>query len=70
MTTSRQIFAFNSKTNGNKAPAIAWSKDSTYLAIGTDNRMIYIVDKRGKIIIERDLDVKSRIIMVDWDHEN
>jgi hypothetical protein len=51
MTTSRQIFSFTSKTNGNKAPAISWSKDSTYLAIGTDNKMIYIVDKRGKIII-------------------
>jgi hypothetical protein len=51
MTTSKQIFAFNSKTNGSKAPAISWSKDSSYLAVGTDNKMIYIVDKRGKVII-------------------
>jgi hypothetical protein len=53
MTTSKQIFAFNSKTIGNKTPAISWSKDSAYLAFGTDNKMIYIVDKRGKVIAEK-----------------
>ena len=35
MTTSKQIFAINAKTNGSKAPAFAWSKDSSYLAVGT-----------------------------------
>lgn len=50
MSTSKQVFAFNSKTNGSKPPSIAWSKDSAYLAIGTENRMVYIVDKRGKVL--------------------
>lgn len=53
MSTSKQVFAFNSKNNGNKPPAIAWSKDSAYLAIGTENRSVYIVDKRGKVIAEK-----------------
>ncbi len=51
MSTSKQIFSFNSKTNGSKAPATAWSKDSAYLAIGTENKSVYIVDKRGKVLI-------------------
>jgi hypothetical protein len=50
MSTSKQVFSFNSKTNGGKAPAMAWSKDSAYLAIGTENRSVYIVDKRGKLL--------------------
>lgn len=53
MSTSKQIFAFNSKTNGSKAPATSWSKDSAYLAIGTENRSVYIVDKRGKVLAEK-----------------
>lgn len=51
MSTSKQIFSFNSKTNGSKSPAIAWSKDSAYLAVGTENKSVYIVDKRGKVLI-------------------
>jgi hypothetical protein len=35
MSTSKQIFGFNQKTNGSKPPVTAWSKDSSYLAVGT-----------------------------------
>lgn len=49
MSTSKQVFAFNSKTNGSKPPATAWSKDSAHLAVGTENKVVYIVDKRGKV---------------------
>ena len=52
MTTSKQIFSFPSKTNGSK-PVISWSKDSTYLAIGTENKYVYISDKRGKLLAEK-----------------
>lgn len=70
MSTSKQIFAFNPKTNGSKAPATAWSKDSAYLAVGTENRSVYIVDKRGKVIAEKELESKGRVAMLDWDNEN
>lgn len=50
MTTSKQIFSFGQKTNGTKPPAIAWSHDSSYLAIGTDHKYAYIIDKRGKVV--------------------
>ena len=52
-STSKQIFNYSSKTNGSKAPAFAWSKDSSYLAVGSDNRYVYIIDKRGKILAEK-----------------
>lgn len=53
MTTSKQIFGFNQKLNGTKAPVLVWSKDSSYLAIGTAQKYIYIVDKRGKTLVEK-----------------
>lgn len=70
MSTSKQVFAYNSKTNGSKAPAFSWSKDSSYLAIGTDNKLVYIVDKKGKMLAQRELSSKGRVIMLDWDYEN
>ena len=69
MTTSKQIFAFPTKTNGSK-PSIAWSKDSAYLAVGTENRYVYISDKRGKLLAEKELPVKGKVLMLDWDNEN
>lgn len=68
MSTSKQLFAFNSKTNGNKPPVFSWSQDSSYLAVGTDNKLVYILDKRGKIILENVLESKGRVIMIDWDN--
>ena len=53
MTTSKQIFSFNQKVNGSKAPVVAWSKDSSYLAVGTDHKYVYIVDKRGKFLSKK-----------------
>jgi hypothetical protein len=53
MSTSKQVFAFNQQTNGNKAPVICWSQDSAYLAVGTENRYIYIIDKRGKMTADK-----------------
>ena len=52
MTTSKQVFNFNQKFNGNKAPVFAWSKDSSYLAVGTGQKYVYVVDKRGKVLVE------------------
>jgi len=50
MTTSKQIFNFNQKSNGSKPPVLSWSKDSSYLAVGTERNFVYIVDKRGKVL--------------------
>lgn len=69
MTTSKQIFSFNQKQNGNKAPVMAWSKDSSYLAIGTCNRYVYIVDKRGKTLVEKELPLNKAVTGLDWDYE-
>ena len=52
-STSKQIFSFPQKTHGSKATVSAWSRDSAYLAIGTDNRYVYIIDKRGKHVAEK-----------------
>ena len=69
MTTSKQIFSFNQKFNGNRAPVFAWSKDSSYLAVGTSQKYIYIVDKRGKVLIEKELPARGAVIALDWDYE-
>lgn len=69
MTTSKQIFTFPQKVNGSQAPAIAWSKDGSYLAIGTDHRYVYIVDKRGKMLFDKELPIKGAVEMLDWDNE-
>lgn len=69
MSTSKQIFSFNQKNNGSRAPAFAWSKDSSYLAIGTAQRYIYIIDKRGKVLVDKELPVKGAVVALDWDHE-
>lgn len=61
MTTSKQIFFFNQKNNGSRAPVISWSQDSTYLAVGTENRFVYITDKRGKVLAEKEMPYKGRI---------
>jgi len=53
MTTSKQIFAYDPRFNGSKAPVFCWSQDSSYCAIGTENKYVYIVDKRGKRIAEK-----------------
>ena len=68
MTTSKQVFSFNQKYNGNKNPAFSWSKDSSYLAIGTSNKYIYIVDKRGKMLAEKEIPIKGPVIALDWDY--
>jgi hypothetical protein len=69
MTTSKQIFTFNQKVNGSQAPCMAWSKDSSYLAVGTDHKYVYIVDKRGKVLVEKELPNKGAVVMLDWDNE-
>ena len=35
-----------------------------------DNRVVYIIDKRGKQIQETVLPTKARIIGIDWDKDN
>ncbi len=50
MTTSKQVFLFDQKVNGYKAPIFSWSQDGNYCAIGTQNRYIYIIDKKGKMM--------------------
>lgn len=52
MTTSKQIFTFPAKNNGSK-PTFAWSKDSNYIAVGTENKYVYVSDKRGKVVAEK-----------------
>lgn len=69
MSTSKQIFSFNQKHNGSRAPVFAWSKDSSYLAIGTAQKYVYIVDKRGKVLVEKELPVKGAVVGLDWDYE-
>jgi hypothetical protein len=51
MTTSKQIFSFGQKVNGSHPPVVSWSNDSAYLAVGTDRKYVYIVDKRGKVLV-------------------
>ena len=68
MTTSKQIFSFNQKFNGNRAPVFSWSKDSSYCAIGTANKYIYIVDKRGKVLVEKELPNRGAVTSLDWDY--
>ena len=68
MTTSKQVFTFDQKINGYKAPVFCWSQDSSYCIIGTENRYVYIIDKRGKTIAEKELPTKGKIEMMDWDH--
>lgn len=53
MTTSKQIFSFGQKFNGGHAPVTSWSHDSAYLAVGTERKYVYIVDKRGKVLVEK-----------------
>lgn len=53
MSTSKQVFCFDQKINGSKAPVFSWSLDSSYCAIGTENRYVYIIDKRGKRLAEK-----------------
>ena len=69
-STSKQIFSLPSTANGSKPPVTSWSKDCSYLAVGTDNRLVYIVDKRGKKLIDKEFPSKGRVVMMDWDHEN
>lgn len=61
MTTSKSIFAFGQRENGRHAPVYNWSSDSAYLAIGTELKHVYIVDKRGKVLVEREFQVSGRI---------
>lgn len=70
MSTSKQVFSFLQKVNGSRAPVIAWSQDSSYLAVGTENKYVYVVDKRGKVVGEIELPVKGKVIAIDWDSEN
>lgn len=53
MSTAKQIFSFTQKVNGTSPPVVSWSHDSSYLAVGTDRKYIYIVDKRGKVLVEK-----------------
>ncbi len=53
MSTAKQIFCLDPKSNGTKAPVFCWSNDSAYCAVGTDNRYVYILDKRGKRLAEK-----------------
>lgn len=68
MTTSKQIFCFNQQHNGQRAPVFCWSKDSSYLAVGTAQKYIYIVDKRGKVLVEKELPAKGPVVALDWDY--
>lgn len=53
MTTSKLVFSFDQKINGSKAPVFAWSQDGNYCAIGTENKYIYVIDKKGKRLAEK-----------------
>lgn len=70
MSTSKQIFSFGQKTNGSRPPVVAWSHDSSYLAIGTEKKYVYIVDKRGKVLIDKELPNNGRVEALDWDNED
>lgn len=70
MSTSKQIFNFNQKNNGSKAPVTSWSKDSSYLAIGNERNFVYIIDKRGKVLVEKELPMRGRVAQLDWDNED
>ena len=69
MTTSKQVFSFNQKFNGSKSPVFCWSKDSSYLAVGTCQKYVYILDKRGKVLVEKELQVRGPVVALDWDYE-
>ena len=70
MTTSRQIFSYNQRTNGSRAPVTAWSNDSTWLAVGNEHNYIYVLDKRGKLVAEKELPLRGRVEAIDWDYED
>jgi hypothetical protein len=53
MSTCKLVFQFDQKHNGKQPPILAWSQDSSYCAIGTSEKLVYIIDKRGKIIAEK-----------------
>ncbi len=61
MSTAKMLCNFGSKQNGSKAPAIAWNSDTTYLAVGTENRYVYVIDRKGKIVSEKEMPIKGRI---------
>ena len=69
-STSKQVFSYAQKTNGNRAPVICWSQDSAYLAVGTENKYVYVIDKRGKLLMDKEMPIKGRIEQMDWDNEN
>ncbi len=70
MSTCKLVFQFDQKHNGKQPPIMAWSQDFSYCAIGTAERLVYVIDKRGKIIAEKLLPAKGKVEMLDWDHEN
>ena len=70
MTTSRQIFQFNQRTNGSRPPATAWSNDSSYLAVGNEQNYVYVVDKRGKLVAEKEVPLRGKVAAVEWDNED
>jgi WD40 repeat protein len=70
MSTSKQIFSFSQKVNGSRPPVTCWSHDSSYLAVGTERKYVYIVDKRGKVLVEKELPNSGRVEIIDWDNED
>ena len=68
--TSKRIFEFGPETNGSAPTIFEWSHDSAYIAVAGDNRVLYVIDKRGKKVQETVLPNKGRILTVDWDKDN
>lgn len=67
---AKKILEYGPEINGYSPVLFQWSYDSSYIAVATENRLLYILDKRGKKLQEILLPNKGKVLTIDWDKEN
>jgi hypothetical protein len=67
MSGAKKVFEFGPDVNGYSPVVFQWSSDSNYVAVATENRLLYLLDRRGKKIHEALLPNKGKVLMLDWD---
>jgi WD repeat-containing protein 19 len=68
--SAKKILEFGPEVNGYSPVIFQWSSDSNYIAVATENRLLYLLDRRGKKIQETLLPNKGKVLMIDWDKES
>ena len=65
----KQLFVVDSSYHGHGSVKFSWQPAGNFLATAGENGVVHIFDRRGKVVDQFDLPLKSPIVDLGWDCE-